>query len=426
MINIALLRNNKEETKNKILKKEPTFDVEKLFSLDQEKNRLTAEIENIRKERNEISQKAGFEGLTDQLRERSVDLAKKLKEKDKTLASISDDFKNLALSCPNIPEEEVPEGNKESNKVITTVGEKPTFSFEIKNHIELNNKNCWFDFPAASKMSGANFVLHKAAGAKVVYALTRLMIKNNVKYGFEPVIPPYLVSEQALINSGNLPKFKGDFYEMPDDKLCLIPTAEVCLTNIHANEILEAGDLPKRYTSWTSCFRREAGGYGSEERGLIRIHQFEKVEIYSICKPSDSNAELDKMLACSQDLLKQLGLHYQVSLLAAQDCSFSSAKTYDIEVWLPGQNRFYEVSSCSNCTDFQARRAKIRFRPEPNGTSTRCGTPTRCGKPELVHTLNSSSLALPRLMVALMEQYQQEDGSIKLPEMLEKEVAQTW
>jgi seryl-tRNA synthetase len=239
------------------------------------------------------------------------------------------------------------------------------------------------------------------------------MIKNNVKYGYEPIIPPFLVNEQALINSGNLPKFKGDFYEITDDQLCLIPTAEVSLTNIHANQILDENNLPKKYTAWTSCFRREAGGYGTGERGLIRIHQFEKVEIYTICKPENSNNELDKMLACAEDLLQQLGLCYQVSLLAAQDCSFSSSKTYDIEVWLPGQQKFYEISSCSNCTDFQARRAKIRYR---NGD----------GKPVLAHTLNGSSLALPRLMIALMEQYQQKDGSIDLPQILKKVMKTLW
>ena len=223
-----------------------------------------------------------------------------------------------------------------------------------------------------------------------------------------------MVNEKALTNSGNLPKFRGDFYSMPDDGLSLIPTAEVSLTNIHANQILELQRLPIRYTAWTSCFRREAGSYGAEERGLIRIHQFEKVELYSICEPEKSNEELELMTSCAQDLLKQLGLHYRVSLLAAQDCSFSSSKTFDIEIWLPGQKAFYEVSSCSNCTDFQARRAKIRYREE-NKT-----------KPTLVHTLNGSSLALPRLMVALMEQYQQKDGSIVLPKVLQDAIDKLW
>ena len=265
-----------------------------------------------------------------------------------------------------------------------------------------------------TQMSGAQFVFYKTLGTKIIYALTRMMIKNNVKFGFEPVIPPTLVLEKSLYNSGNLPKFQGDFYEIKDEGLCLIPTAEVGLTNMYANQILATDSLPLRNTSWTSCFRREAGGYGSTERGLIRIHQFEKVELYSICKAEDSNQELEHMVQCAEILLQTLGLHYRVSLLAAQDCSFSSARTYDIEVWLPGQDRYYEVSSCSNCTDFQARRSAIRHRKNNDE------------KPTLAHTLNASSLALPRLMVALMENYQQADGSIKLPAVLQEAMDEVW
>jgi seryl-tRNA synthetase len=271
----------------------------------------------------------------------------------------------------------------------------------------------WFDLKKAADITGANFVLYNSFGVKLMYALTHLMMKNNVAHGFQPVLPPYLCTKESLVNSGNLPKFEGDFYETQDD-LCLIPTAEVSLTNLHKKEILDVAQLPLRYCAWTSCFRKEAGGYGATERGLIRIHQFEKVEIYSICEPETSDDEQLKMLACSEKILQDLGLHYRVSLLAAQDCSFSSARTYDIEVWLPGQKEYYEVSSCSNCTDFQARRAKIRYRKDTDE------------KPNLVHTLNSSSLALPRLVVALMENYQQADGSITLPHILELAMENIW
>jgi seryl-tRNA synthetase len=240
------------------------------------------------------------------------------------------------------------------------------------------------------------------------------MLQNNAKYGFEVILPPYMIAEKGLFNAGELPKFKGAYYKIEQEDLCLIPTAEVSLTNIHANQILNKEQLPLRYTSWTSCFRREAGGYGSTERGLIRIHQFEKVEIYSISTPEESQQEQQRMLECAQVLLKQLGLHYRVTLLAAQDCSFQSTKTFDIEVWLPGQDRYYEVSSCSNCSDFQARRAGIRYRTAPDA------------KPSLVHTLNASALALPRLMVAIMENFQQADGSVVLPEVLQKAVNDLW
>lgn len=413
MIDLNRLRENQEQVKNLIFKKEPKFDIDGLIAKDKELREVRVVVEELRKDRNNISAQAS-KGLTDELRLRSAEIGKKIKEHEARLTALEAQFNELALACPNIPQEDLPEGGKEANKVVRTIGQKPTFSFQAKNHVELNEKLKWFEFESAAAMSGAQFVLYREMGTKLIYGLTRLMIKNNVKHGFEPIIPPYLVTEQALVNASNLPKFRGDFYEIQADGLCLIPTAEVSLTNIYANHIFGPNELPRRMTSWTSCFRREAGGYGSLERGLIRIHQFEKVELYSISQPEASNEELERMVACAEALLKELGLHYQVSLLAAQDCSFPSARTYDIEVWLPGQNRYYEVSSCSNCTDFQARRAAIRYRE------------TAESKPKLTHTLNASSLALPRLMVALMEIYQQPDGSIKLPKVLEEAMANLW
>jgi seryl-tRNA synthetase len=413
MIDLTLLRENPEQIKKLILKKEPTFKVDELIKLDKQLRSVRSKIEDLRKTRNELAKK-GAKGITDEVRAQSIALGKEIKSEDKQLEETEKQFKLLALSCPNVPQDDVHEGGKELNKVVETIGKKPEFSFTPKNHVELNEKLDWFDFDAATRMAGNNFVLYKKDSVKLMYALTNLMIRNNVKHGFEPILPPYLVNEKSLVNSGNLPKFEGDFYKMSDDDLCLIPTAEVNLTNLYADKILNAEELPIRHAAWTSCFRREAGGYGANERGLIRIHQFEKVETYSICEPKKSNEELDKMLVCAQDLLKQLGLHYQISLLAAQDCSFASAKTFDIEVWLPGQQKFYEVSSCSNCTDFQSRRAKIRYRKKADA------------KPELAHTLNASSLALPRLMVAVMEQYQTESGEIKFPKVLQDAMNNVW
>jgi seryl-tRNA synthetase len=412
MIDLHILRKEPDKIKKQILKKEPTFNVDKLITLDEQVREITAQIEDLRKKRNEISRQRE-QGVTSEEREESIKIGKQIKTKEKELETKIHDFNAIALSCPNIVQDDVPLGDKENNKVVTEVGSKQKFDFEPKNHLELNEKNGWFDLKSATKMSGANFVIYKSAGTKVLYALTNLMIKNNVKYGFEPIMLPYLVNEQVLVNSGNLPKFKDDFYEINEDELCLIPTAEVNLTSLHADQIFDEKELPKKYTSWTSCFRKEAGGYGAGERGLIRIHQFEKVEIYTICKPENFQKEFERMLSCAQDLLKELGIHYRVSLLAAQDTSFSASKTYDIEVWLPGQDEFYEISSCSNCTDFQARRAKIRYK---NSSS----------KPNLVYTLNGSSLSLPRLMVAIMEQFQQEDGSIKLPKKLQDAVDSMW
>ncbi|MFC1895019.1 serine--tRNA ligase [Candidatus Dependentiae bacterium] len=413
MINLKLLREKPKEITELILRKEPKFKIEKLVELDSKLKTLKLEIQDLRQEKNKLAQQASSGGVTSELREKSIQIGRVLKSKEKEFLEIEPIFDKLLLSCPNVPQQDVPLGNKESNCVIKTFGKKKEFGFVPRNHVELGESLGWLDFDAATKMSGSNFALYKNQAVKLMYVLTHLMIKNNVKYGFNPILPPYLVTENSLVNSGNLPKFEGDFYKTQDG-LCLIPTAEVSLTNLYVNQILTKEKLPVRHTAWTSCFRREAGGYGSTDRGLIRIHQFEKVENYSICEPEKSNNELQLMIDCAQDLLKQFGLHYRVSLLAAQDCSFSSAKTYDIEVWLPGQKEYYELSSCSNCTDFQSRRAKIRYRKLTDS------------KPELVHTLNASSLALPRLMVALMETYQKEDGTIEFPTVIKDLMDQIW
>ena len=413
MIDLKLLREDTERIKKLILQKEPSFSIDELIKFDTDVRLLRVVIEDLRKKRNELATQ-GAQGITDDLRKQSIGIGKELKQKEKELVDQEKEYKSLWLSCPNIPQEDIPVGNKEANKVIKTVGEKPSFDFEPQNHMKLNEKLDWFDFRIAASISGSNFVFYKNDAVKLIYALTKLMIRNNVKYGFQPVIPPFLVKEQALFNSGNLPKFAGDYYQTDEDKLCLLPTAEVSLTNVHANHIFEIEQLPVRYTAWTSCFRREAGSHGAHDRGLIRIHQFEKVEIYTICEQAKSDKELEYMLSCAENLLQQLGLHYQVTLLATQDCSFSSARTYDIEVWLPGQKQFSEISSISNCTDFQSRRAGIRYR-SVEGKKT-----------NFVHTLNASSLALPRLMIALIEQYQQSDGSVRLPVMLQEVMDGLW
>lgn len=413
MIDLSPLRENNTEAKELILRKEPGFPLEKLIELDKNVRSLRLSVEDFRKQKNELASQ-GAKGITPELREKAIELGKQLKTQEKELVGAEKAFKELWLSCPNFPQADIPAGNKESNKPIKHVGEQPTFVFEPKHHMQLNEQVKWFDMEAGANMTGAQFVFYHEMGAKLIYALTHMMLKNNAKNGFKPTMPPALIAEQGLYNSGNLPKFDGDFYRVPEDGLCLIPTAEVSLTNLHAKKILSGEQLPLRYTAWTSCFRREAGGYGATDRGLIRIHQFEKVELFSITKPEESNNELDKMIACAEEILQALGLHYRVSLLAAQDCSFSSSKTFDIEVWLPGQKEYYEVSSASNCTDFQARRSGIRFKE------------TAESKPKIAHTLNASSLAIPRLMVALMETYQQQDGSIVLPASLTKIMDSLW
>ncbi len=408
MIDLELLRKNQQDVKKHIYKKDPAYDFDLLCDLDKEVRRLKSDLEELRKQKNDLA-KAGQQGVTVQLREQSVALGKHIKIKEAELEAIETRFQEHALSCPNIPFEDVPVGGKEKNQVVKMVGSKKEFSFPVKNHVELATQLGWIDFEVGARISGAGFPFYQGDGVRLLYSLTMFMLKNNIKHGFEPMLPSALVNERSLEVSGNFPKFKEQVYAVPGDGLFLTPTSEVNLANRYREHIFNKQDLPVRMTAWTNCFRREAGSYGATERGLIRIHQFDKVELVTICQPEHSPAELDRMVACAEDILKQLDLHYRISLLAAEDCSFQSAKTFDIEVWLPGQKEYYEVSSASNCTDFQARRGLIRYR-EKEGEKTK-----------LVHTLNASSLALPRLIVAIMETYQQADGSIVIPDVLKRE-----
>lgn len=405
MIDISRLRSDADAVAA-LLKKDPSFPVEQLVAFDKKVRELTAQVELLRSQKNDLAQQAKS-GITEAIRQESVSVGKDLKEREAELKEYSDQFMNLALGCPNLAAADIPEGNKEENVVVREHGKKPTFSFPIKHHQELGAQNKWFNFETGANVARSQFVWYDDAGARVLYALAFFMLKNNRKHGFEVALPPAFANQETLTTASNLPRFKDEVFEIPADGLFAIPTAEVSLVNKYRDTILSAEQLPIRLTAWTSCFRREAGNYGKMERGLIRIHQFEKVELVTFCEPEQSATEQERMVACAEDILQQLGLHYRVSLLAGQDCSFASAKTYDIEVWLPGQEKYYEVSSASNCTDFQARRGKIRYRKEAGS------------KTELVHTLNASSLALPRLMVALMETYQQPDGTIKLPQVLE-------
>jgi seryl-tRNA synthetase len=408
MIDLILLRENPDYIKTALQKKDPLYDVEKLITLDKEIRIIRTEVESLRAQKNELA-KCGRGGITAELREQSIRVSEQLKSQEQALETIEIAFKNHYLTCPNIVEDSVPTGTVENNVVIRVEGAKPTFDFPLKNHAELGAALGWFDFEAATQLAGANLALYKKDGVKLLYALAMFMLKHNNSHGFEFVLPSVLVNEKSLEVTGNFPKFKDQAFAIPHDELYLTPTSEVNLTNMYRNHIFMQDNLPVRMTAFTSCFRREGGGYGASERGLIRMRQFEKVEIVSVCKPEESWQEHERMLACAEKIMDLLGLHYRVVLLAGQDTSFSSAKTYDLEVWCPGQNEYKEVSSVSNCTDFQARRGMIRFKEHIDS------------KTQLVHTLNGSSLALPRLMVAIMETYQQPDGTIEIPEILKNE-----
>jgi seryl-tRNA synthetase len=408
MIDLALLRTNKDHVIAQLKRKDPHYNAERLFELDVQVRQLRISVDLLRKQKNDLAT-AGKTGVSAELRQQSIELGQEIKQKEQLLQTVEVEFEALYLAAPNLPDDSLPNGGKEANKVVREWQQKPSFAFPIKNHVQLAEQLGWVDFHLAAKMTGSNFAFYKNDGVKLLYALGMFMLKNNIKHGFSPVLPPLLVTEKCLQVSGNFPKFKDQVYAVPGDNLFLTPTSEVNIANIYRDHIFDLHDLPVRMTAFTSCFRREAGTYGATERGLIRIHQFEKVELYSIVSPEESYNELERMVACAETILQALGLHYRVSLLATQDCSFQSAKTYDIEVWVPGQDAYLEVSSASNCTDFQARRGLMRYKKNADS------------KAEPVHTLNASSLALPRLMVALMETYQQPDGTIEIPEVLKKE-----
>lgn len=409
MIDRALLRDKPAEIKRRIARKDPQFSIDKLIALDEQVRTATLAVEDLRAQRNELA-KAGRGGVTPELREKAVSVGQKLKEQEAALEGSEREFRDLWLRCPNLPLDELPEGGKEANQTVKVVGTKPAFSFSPKTHVELGKALGWLDFEAAARMTGANFALYRNQGVLLQYALSMFMLSTARSFGYSPVLPPYLVTEKTLEGASNFPRFRDEVFALERDNLFLTPTAEVNLANLYRDQILGSDELPIRLTALTSCFRREAAGYGAAERGLIRIHQFDKVELFTLCLPEKSQEEQDRMISCAEQILQKLGLHYRISLLATQDCSFASAKTYDVEVWMPGQGEYKEVSSISNCTDFQSRRCAIRYR-EAAGAKTK-----------LVYTLNGSSLALPRLVVALMESGQQADGSIVLPEILKEVV----
>jgi seryl-tRNA synthetase len=333
-------------------------------------------------------------------------LGQVIKEAETQLKVLDDELGRLLLSTPNLPHETVPTGTSaDDNVVVRTVGPKPTFTFTPKQHFEVGERLGMLDFERAAKVSGSRFAFSKGALARLERALVSFMIDEHTRRGYVELLPPYLVSRQSMTGTGQLPKFEAEAFKTAGDaELFLIPTAEVPVTNFHADEILE--QLPLKYCAFSPCFRAEAGAAGKDTRGLIRMHQFHKVELVQFVRPEVSMDALESLTQDAAAILEKLGLHHRVVLLCSGDLGFAAAKTYDLEVWLPGQNAFREISSCSCFTDYQARRAKVRFRPGPGE------------KPVLVHTLNGSGLAVGRTVVAILENYQREDGSVRLPDVL--------
>ncbi|MCI4625498.1 MAG: serine--tRNA ligase [Candidatus Magnetoovum sp. WYHC-5] len=388
------------------------LNIDELIDIEAKRRLILKEAEELKNKRNIVSEEVA------KLKKQKKDSAElisemktvsdKIKALDEYIRTLDEKLNAIAMNIPNIPHESVPVGdNEEHNVEVRRWGEPPVFDFTPADHYDLGRTLDIIDFDRGAKLSGARFAVMKGAGAKLERALMNFMLNHNVQRGYKEIFPPIIVNRQTMTGTGQLPKFEEELFRVADPELYLIPTAEVPVTNLHRDEIIKEEDIPIYYTAYTPCFRREAGSYGKDTKGLIRQHQFNKVELVKFTKPEDSYDELEKLTADAEDILQQLGLAYRVMLLCTGDMGFSSAKTYDLEVWLPGQNKYREISSCSNFEDFQARRMGIRFKRQGKK------------KNEYVHTLNGSGLAIGRTAVAIIENYQQKDGSIRVPEVLQ-------
>ncbi|PGV53956.1 serine--tRNA ligase [Bacillus cereus] len=413
MLDIKFLRTNFEEVKAKLQHRgEDLTDFDRFEELDTRRRELLVQTEELKSKRNEVSQqisvlkreKKDAEALILEMRE----VGEKVKDLDNELRTVEEDLERLMLSIPNIPHESAPVGETEDDNVVARDwGEVKEFTFEPKPHWDLATDLGILDFERAGKVTGSRFVFYKGAGARLERALISFMLDLHTdEHGYEEVLPPYMVNRASMTGTGQLPKFEEDAFRIESEDYFLIPTAEVPVTNMHRDEILSKEQLPIRYAAFSSCFRSEAGSAGRDTRGLIRQHQFNKVELVKFVKPEDSYEELEKLTNDAERVLQLLELPYRVMSMCTGDLGFTAAKKYDIEVWIPSYGTYREISSCSNFEAFQARRANIRFRREPNG------------KPEHVHTLNGSGLAIGRTVAAILENYQQEDGTIIIPEVL--------
>lgn len=377
--------------------------------------KIKGELDNLRAERKKISEsigglmKAGKRDEAEVAKKKSKVLGEQEKALDTRASELTEKINASLYLIPNLPHATTPAGADENDNVeVRSWGDVPQFDFEVSDHVDLGEKLGILDFERGVKIAGARFTLLLGAGARLQRALINYMMDMHTKdHGYEEVWPPFLVNRTSATGTGNLPKFEEDLFRIEDPELFLIPTAEVPVTNIHAREVLTEDDLPKKWVAYTPCFRREAGSYGKDVRGMIRQHQFEKVELVQYAKPEDSEDALEALTACAEKVLQTLSLPYRVMTLCTGDLGFSAAKTYDLEVWLPSQNKYREISSCSNFTDFQARRASIRFKRSAKGSKT-----------EFVHTINGSGLAVGRTIVAILENHQNADGTVTIPEPL--------
>jgi seryl-tRNA synthetase len=413
MLDLRFIRANLDAVKQMLKNRRNDLDISIFETIDRRRREILPALETLRHRRNKVSeeiaqmkkQRQDASGLIGEMKKVSVEI----KEMEAALSQVDEDLKPFLMVIPNIPHESVPVGAaSEDNPVVRTWGDIPKMDFEALSHWDIGEKLGILDFAAASKLSGSRFALYRGAGARLERALISFMLDiHTSEHGYTEVLPPFMVNSASMTGTGQLPKFKEDLFKIEGWDLFLIPTAEVPVTNIHRDEVLAEESLPIHYVSYTPCFRSEAGSYGKDTRGLIRQHQFNKVELVKFCKPEDSYRELEDLTRNAETILQRLELPYRVVSLCTGDLGFASAKTYDLEVWLPGQALYREISSCSNFEDFQARRASIRFKRK--GAS---GT-------ELVHTLNGSGLAVGRTLVAVLENYQQRDGTVRIPRALQ-------
>jgi seryl-tRNA synthetase len=411
MLDIRLLRDDLEQVKKRMATRGIEIDWGEFLSLDRQRRGVLSRLEKLKEQKNRLSGEIGKlkkngADATELMRE-VEQLSGEIRGTERPLAELEAGFEQFMLTVPNLPHADVKVGkNSADNREVRRWGARPQFDFPARNHWEVGEELDILDFQRAAKLAGARFVIYKGAAARLERALINFMLDLHTReHGYKEIIPPTLVNRAALTGTGNLPKFEEDLFQIQSPEYFLIPTAEVPLTNVHREEVLQREALPIKYTAVTLCFRREAGSYGKDVRGLIRQHQFNKVEMVKLCEPEFSYDELETMVENAEEVLKRLELAYRVVELCTGDMGFASAKTYDIEVWLPGQDTYREISSCSNCEDFQARRAQIRYRKEK-------------GKPNFVHTLNGSGLAVGRTLVAILENYQQKDGSVLIPKAL--------
>jgi seryl-tRNA synthetase len=413
MLDIKYLRQNIEIVRKKMDERGQSIDFDRFLGLDAKRRDILQSVETLRNERNDASKAIGElkkkKQDASELIEKMSQVSVKIKEYDETLSVTEEELNAFVLTVPNIQHESVPVGgSSEDNPVVRTWGEKPVFSFEPKQHFELGENLNILDFARGAKITGARFTLYRGAGAALERALINFMLDlHTAEHGYTEVLTPFMVNKESMTGTGQLPKFAEDLFKIEGMDYYLIPTAEVPVTNIYRDEILEEDKLPVYHVAYSPCFRSEAGSYGKDTRGLIRQHQFNKVEMVKFSQPENSDDELEKLTVNAEEILKRLGIPYRTVCLCTADLGFSSAKTYDIEAWMPGQSVYREISSCSNFDDFQARRASIRFRRKDSG------------KVEFVHTLNGSGLAVGRTVAVILENYQQADGSVLIPEVLQ-------